>query len=173
MTTVSSVMPSNTSYSTPADFFNGAYSLNLDTIVSGGSPLLRSPFYPSANPDAARLPALHQADCGICQESNSKKRKAPEISTSDEPVTTTQAVTSSEVVETANVADASTNTIATTAAPVEPQPKKRKIKQAHSQKSMLRTAVIEAGKYTAGAIIGGIGLVTILASPIGEALASC
>ena len=173
MTTVSSMMPSNTFHSAPADIFDGAYSLNLDTLVSGGPPLLRSPFGPSANPDAARLPALHQADCGVFQESNSKKRKAPEISTSDEPVTITQAATSSEVIETANVADASTNTIATTAVPAEPQPKKRKIKQPHSQKSMLRTAVIEAGKYTAGAIIGGIGLVTILASPIGEALASC
>ena len=106
-------------------------------------------------------------------ESNNKKRKAPEISTSDEPATTTQAPTSSGIIETANVSDAATNTVATTVTPTEPQAKKRKIKQAHSQKSMLRTAVIEAGKYTAGAIIGGIGLVTILASPIGEALASC
>ena len=106
-------------------------------------------------------------------ESNSKKRKAPEISTSDEPVTTAQVPTSNETVEPTNVADASTNTIVTTAIPAESQAKKRKIKQAHSQRSMLRTAVIEAGKYTAGAIIGGLGLVTILASPIGEALASC
>jgi pSer/pThr/pTyr-binding forkhead associated (FHA) protein len=172
MTTVSSVMP-NIFESTTANDLNRAFSLNLESNVSGGSPVLHSSFgyYPST--DAAHLTALQQADFSIYQELNSKKRKAPEISTSDEPVTTTQAVTSSEVIETANVADASTNTIATTAAPAEPQPKKRKIKQPHSQKSMLRTAVIEAGKYTAGAIIGGIGLVTILASPIGEALASC
>jgi pSer/pThr/pTyr-binding forkhead associated (FHA) protein len=140
----------------------GATLLPPSSVAFFANETTRSPAFPPA------------ADYGIFDESNNtKKRKASEISTSEEPVTTTQAPTSSEVVETANVADASTNTVATAVAPAEPQPKKRKTKQPHSQKSMLRTAIIEAGKYTAGAIIGGIGLVTILASPIGEALASC
>jgi hypothetical protein len=56
---------------------------------------------------------------------------------------------------------------------VEPPSKKLKIDQPRTKKSMLRSAALEASKYTAGAIIGGIGIVTILASPIGEALASC
>jgi pSer/pThr/pTyr-binding forkhead associated (FHA) protein len=56
---------------------------------------------------------------------------------------------------------------------VEPPPKKLKTDQPRTKKSMLRSAALEASKYTAGAIIGGIGIVTILASPIGEALASC
>lgn len=114
-------------------------------------------------------PALSEP-ISIIPESNMKKRKATEISTSSEPAITTQTPASDEVnKEAVSVADP----VTTAVAPAEPQPKKRKIKQAHSQKSILRTAVIEAGKYTAGAIIGGIGLVTILASPIGEALASC
>lgn len=100
-------------------------------------------------------------------ETNTKKRKAPENSTADEPTTTAQAPATSE--ETVSAAAP----VAAAVAPTEPHSKKRKIKQAHAQKSLLRTAAIEAGKYTAGAIIGGIGLVTILASPIGEALASC
>jgi len=140
--------------------------------ASLGSFPTAAPFLNSVGSVTVRSPEMSPPFCGL-QASNNKKRKAPEISTSNEPVATTQAPTSSEAIETANVADASTNTVATTAVPAEPQPKKRKIKQAHSQKSMLRTAVIEAGKYTTGAIIGGIGLVTILASPIGEALASC
>ena len=153
-----------------ANNFDGAFgpfgSASLGTFPTPAS------FFNSVSSDAVRSPEISPPFCGL-QESNNKKRKAPEISTSEEPVTTTQAPASSEAIETTNVADASTNTVATTVVPAEPQPKKRKIKQAHSQKSMLRTAVIEAGKYTAGAIIGGIGLVTILASPIGEALASC
>jgi pSer/pThr/pTyr-binding forkhead associated (FHA) protein len=56
---------------------------------------------------------------------------------------------------------------------VEPSPKKLKTCQPRTKKSMLRAAALEASKYTAGAIIGSIGLVTILVSPIGEALASC
>jgi hypothetical protein len=99
-------------------------------------------------------------------ESNLKKRKAPgaedELIFAQAPVPTING-------ETARTED----TVAATATPAVPQPKKRKVMQPHSQKSTLRTAVIEASKYTAGAIIGGIGLVTILASPIGEALASC
>jgi hypothetical protein len=151
----------------------------FSSLVSNTGFPVYSPLPPASDPffakDITRSPAFPPAsDYGIFNESNNnKKRKASDISTSEEPVTTTQAPTSSEVVETANVADASTNTVASAVAPAEPQPKKRKIKQPRSQKSMLRTAVIEAGKYTAGAIIGGIGLVTILASPIGEALASC
>jgi hypothetical protein len=99
-------------------------------------------------------------------ELNPKKRKAPEISTADEPTTTSQTPASNDEV----VREAATSLLPIIA---EPEQKKRKIKQPHAHKSLLRTAVIEAGKYTAGAIIGGIGLVTILASPIGEALASC
>lgn len=95
-------------------------------------------------------------------EINNKKRKAPEM-TLDEPTVATQVPATSD----------ETSQVAASAMPDEPQAKKRKIKQPRSQKSVLRTAVIEAGKYTAGAIIGGIGLVTLLASPIGEALASC
>jgi pSer/pThr/pTyr-binding forkhead associated (FHA) protein len=99
-------------------------------------------------------------------ELNMKKRKAPEISTADEPSATSQTPAVND-----EVAGGDTTHIVPTIA--EPDLKKRKIKQPHAHKSLLRTAVIEAGKYTAGAIIGGIGLVTILASPIGEALASC
>jgi hypothetical protein len=99
-------------------------------------------------------------------ELNMKKRKAPEISTADEPSATSQTPAVKD-----EVAGGATTHIVPTIA--EPDLKKRKIKQPHAHKSLLRTAVIEAGKYTAGAIIGGIGLVTILASPIGEALASC
>jgi hypothetical protein len=129
--------------------------------------------YSSGNGEATHSFPLSEPFSGPT-ESISKKRKAPEISTSSEPVITAQAPTSDEASETVLPVDAITTPATTTAAASsEPQPKKRKIKQAHSQKSLLRTAVIEAGKYTAGAIIGGIGLVTILASPLGEALASC
>ncbi|KAM0706028.1 hypothetical protein Q7P35_007388 [Cladosporium inversicolor] len=168
---VSSLMP-NSFHSISANNFDAGLPFFAGD-TSGSFPILPASCTSFAN-DTARSPSMSPVTgYGICQEFNSKKRKAPEISTSDEPITTPQAPTSSEVIETAHVADASTNTVAPTVAPAEPQPKKRKIKQPHSQKSMLRTAVIEAGKYTAGAIIGGIGLVTILASPIGEALASC
>ena len=171
MPMTSGMMP-NSFDLTHASNFDGTFaSFGSNSLGDSSLPPASSLYY--ANPDAERVPDLAKSGYVFLHESNSKKRKAPEISTSDEPVTTTQAPTSSDAIETANVADASTNTVATTAAPAEPQPKKRKIKQAHSQRSMLRTAVIEAGKYTAGAIIGGIGLVTILASPIGEALASC
>ncbi|GAB7335774.1 hypothetical protein MBLNU13_g08063t1 [Cladosporium sp. NU13] len=159
--------PTPTKFDEPLPFGES----NASSVFPLGPP---SSLY-SARPDAERVPDLVRSGYVFLHESesNNKKRKALEISTLDEPVTTAHAPTSSEAIETANVADASTNTVTTTAVPAESQPKRRKIKQAHSQKSMLRTAVIEAGKYTAGAIIGGIGLVTILASPIGEALASC
>jgi hypothetical protein len=172
MPMTSGMMP-NSFDLTHASNFDGTFaSFGGNSLGDSSLPPASSLYY--ANPDAERVPDLAKSGYVFLHESNnSKKRKAPEISTSDEPVTTAQAPTSSDAIETANVTDASTNTVATTAAPTEPQPKKRKIKQAHSQRSMLRTAVIEAGKYTAGAIIGGIGLVTILASPIGEALASC
>jgi pSer/pThr/pTyr-binding forkhead associated (FHA) protein len=172
MPMMSHVMP-NSFDLTPVNDLHETFSSFANNGFQVASPLPVASDAVFAN-DTIRSPEFPPAEeCGIFNENNNKKRKAAEISTSDVPITTAQAPGSSEVMETANVADASTNTVATAIAPAEPQPKKRKIKQPHSQKSMLRTAVIEAGKYTAGAIIGGIGLVTILASPIGEALASC
>ena len=138
--------------------------------TSFGAPTSYNPA--PANTDTTRLPTFSEPSSCL-YESNSKKRKAPEISTSNEPVVTTQSPASNEASETASLVEAPVTAVPTTTASTEPQTKKRKIKQPHAQKSILRTAVIEAGKYTAGAIIGGIGLVTILASPIGEALASC
>ncbi|KAL1590619.1 hypothetical protein WHR41_00820 [Cladosporium halotolerans] len=55
----------------------------------------------------------------------------------------------------------------------EPKPKKRKIKQPRARKSLLRSTVTEVGKYAAGALVGGVGLVALLASPLGARLADC
>lgn len=119
----------------------------------------------------------------------SRKRKASEISTSFEPTSTApefqppsvedpqpdfpQSVSPEQLhheVESENTVVPAAIEEPLTA---EPQPKKLKMNQPRTKKSMLRAAALEASKYTAGAIIGGIGLITILASPIGEALASC
>lgn len=56
----------------------------------------------------------------------------------------------------------------------EPALKKRKIKQPRTKKgSIFKTAAAEAGKYAAGALVGGVGLVALLASPLGARLAEC
>lgn len=55
----------------------------------------------------------------------------------------------------------------------EPKPKKRKIKQPRARRSLLRSTVTEVGKYAAGALVGGVGLVALLASPLGARLADC
>lgn len=104
----------------------------------------------------------HSDPIDASAEINAKKRKAPEMTVDEPTIAAEVPVTIEEASQ-----------VAAPAITDESQAKKRKIKQPRSQKSVLRTAVIEAGKYTAGAIIGGIGLVTLLASPIGEALASC
>jgi pSer/pThr/pTyr-binding forkhead associated (FHA) protein len=121
---------------------------------------------------------------------SSKKRKASEISTGFVPTTTAPEYQSpsanepfiqelaSKFEESAQEESNLDNPVIS-AAPEEPltveRPSKKlkTILQPRTKKSMLRAAAVEASKYTAGAIIGSIGLVTLLASPIGEALASC
>jgi len=133
--------------------------------------------------DNPNLASMHN----ICD--GSKKRKASEISIGFEPMATapefqpstaegTQAPHPSfvfpERVQHEDHAEESFISAATEEPlTVEPQPKRLKTCQPRTKKNMLRTAAIEATKYTAGAIIGGIGIVTILASPLGEVLASC
>jgi pSer/pThr/pTyr-binding forkhead associated (FHA) protein len=120
---------------------------------------------------------------------SSKKRKASEISTGLVPIATAPEFQSplardqqsqhpssvpSEAKQHKLRMDSPVASTATEEAlTVEPSPKKLKTCQLRIKKSMLRAAALEASKYTAGAIIGSIGLVTILVSPIGEALASC
>lgn len=101
------------------------------------------------------------------------KRKANDISEDIVPVTNNQ---TEPQVQSNPDSDAATNVSAanvTVAAPVEPVPKKRKIKQPRTNKSYLKTAATEAGKYAAGALVGSVGLVALLASPLGARLAEC
>jgi hypothetical protein len=111
----------------------------------------------------------------------SKKRKASEISTgesqppcADNTQSNCLTSTPSEATQHQPRVD---SPVASTAIDetltLEPSPKKLKTCQPRIKRSMLRSAALEASKYTAGAIIGSIGLITLLASPIGEALASC
>jgi len=110
-----------------------------------------------------------------------KKRKASEISTSFVPMATApeSQPPSANVPQMATMLSLSeldqlyTSSLPDEPLVVEPPSKKLKTVQPRTKKSMLRAAAVEASKYTAGAIIGSIGLVTLLASPIGEALASC
>lgn len=108
----------------------------------------------------------------------SKKRKSSEIS-NDEPETAASEAQpqSVEFIHFTNSSELPRLQVQQNdAVPVVPsgEPRLKKQRMAkRPQNSMLRAAAIEAGKYTAGAIIGGIGLVTLLASPIGEALANC
>lgn len=71
--------------------------------------------------------------------------------------------------------DAVRQELANAAKEPEPEPKikKRKIKQPRARKSLLRSTVTEVGKYAAGALVGGVGLVALLASPLGARLADC
>jgi pSer/pThr/pTyr-binding forkhead associated (FHA) protein len=142
--------------------FNYAYAPPTATASRDFFGVETNPNVPSNSPVSAFPKSGPEATVLL----NMKKRKAPDISTADEPTTTSQTPAVNDEI----VREATTSLVPICA---EPEQKKRKIKQPHAHKSLLRTAVIEAGKYTAGAIIGGIGLVTILASPIGEALASC
>jgi len=131
--------------------------------------------------------------------SSSKKRKASEISTSFVPIDAApelqplvvkgeqsqpssfdflECIVHPESKETCIIPAApeeplTVESLAVESPAVEPPTKKLKTVQPRTKKSMLRDAAVEASKYTAGAIIGSIGLVTLLASPLGEALASC
>jgi len=131
--------------------------------------------------------------------SSSKKRKASEISTSFVPIDAApelqplvvmgeqsqpssfdflECIVHPESKETCIIPAApeeplTVESLAVESPAVEPPTKKLKTVQPRTKKSMLRAAAVEASKYTAGAIIGSIGLVTLLASPLGEALASC
>jgi pSer/pThr/pTyr-binding forkhead associated (FHA) protein len=147
--------------------------------------------YPRHQPDFAELTEEHDQGVPSMPTDGSKKRKASEISTSLVPTTTApefQPSSDSEsflqnfasqfqesVQKTSDWENTDISTALEEPLAVGPPPSKKlkTILQPRTKKSMLRAAAVEASKYTAGAIIGSIGLVTLLASPIGEALASC
>ena len=157
----------------------------------GGRPTFGEQTYPSQSawssprhqPVFAEVAQEHDQDVPSMPNlsDSGKKRKASEISTSFVPMATSpeSQPPSANVPQMATMLSLSefdklyTSSLPDEPLVVEPPSKKLKTVQPRTKKSMLRAAAVEASKYTAGAIIGSIGLVTLLASPIGEALASC
>lgn len=124
--------------------------LDLDTTVAPTSD-------PAEEDENVAGPSFIQSSSNVL----GNKRKADDISENDVPTT----------IDEANK-DAQATTV-TFNIPTEPAPKKRKIKQSRSNRSFMKTAATEAGKYAAGALVGSVGLVALLVSPLGARLAEC